>query len=145
MTDAKLLPEPPLLVLPSLAIAVGLNEAIVLQQIHFRTRGSSDDWWRAPVGDLRAEFPFWSENTIKRALGKLRDAGLVKVRQAGTDRTNHYQVQYGSVQRLNSSPIRAVPSAQSEPIPIGRSSKKNVNGRGGDSAREFSRFDKAMK
>ena len=27
--------EPPLQVLPSLAVAIGLNEAIVLQQVHY--------------------------------------------------------------------------------------------------------------
>ena len=30
-----LITEPPLLVLPSLAIAIGLNEAIFLQQLHY--------------------------------------------------------------------------------------------------------------
>ena len=45
--DTKLLPEPPLLVLPSLATRVGLNEAIVLQQVHFKSRHAADGWWRA--------------------------------------------------------------------------------------------------
>jgi len=145
--EAKLLlPESPLMVLRSLAIAVGLNEAILLQQIHYKTRTSGEDWWRATRTELRVEFPFWSETTIKRALGKLRNQGLVVVRQAGTDRTNQYRVQYGSLQRLNLSQIRAVPSGQSGPIPIRRSSKRKVNGEKAEGSRpDFSRFDKATR
>ena len=37
---AQLYNEPPLTVSPSLAAAVGLNEAIVLQQVHYWTQNS---------------------------------------------------------------------------------------------------------
>lgn len=143
--DAKLIPEPPLLVLPSLATSVGLNEAIALQQIHYRARESADGWWRASVPQLRAEFPFWSENTIKRTFAKLRREGLVAVRQGGTDRTNQYQVQYDPVHRLSSAPKRPDASAQSAPVSY-LSSKREGNGKRGDApARNSSRFDRGTR
>jgi hypothetical protein len=92
MVEAKLLQEAPLLVLPTLASAVGLNEAIVLQQLHFRTRVAEDGWWYASVAELRREFPFWSEATIKRVMVSVEREGLVKVRQVGTDRTKRYRI-----------------------------------------------------
>jgi hypothetical protein len=92
--EPKLLREPPLIVLPSLATEVGLTEAIVLQQIHFRGRITAKGWWRAGPLDLQREFPFLSPATIKRALTRLRRADLVKVRKAGGDRTNRYRIDY---------------------------------------------------
>lgn len=131
--DSKLLAEPPLLVLPSLAVAVGLNEAIVLQQLHFRGRATADGWWRARLNDLRREFPFWSEPTIKRALTRLRQDRLVEVRQDGTDRANRYRIDYlalrrkvgqiDPVERIGSSSIRSGAAGQADPIPIGSKRK----------------------
>jgi hypothetical protein len=154
--EAKLLPEAPLLVLPSLAVAVGLNEAIVLQQLHFRTRLVADGWWRARLSELRHEFPFWSEATIKRTVTSLRNAGLVKVRKEGTDRTNRYQIDYEAlgktvqlragqsapVEGRNSASNRSGASAQGALIPIDRK-KKGKEGEG--PARGFPRFDKAVR
>lgn len=148
--DAKLVPEPPLLVLPSLASAVGLNEAILLQQVHYRTR-DSDQWWPAGPAALRREFPFWSPKTIRKALAHLRQMGLLNVRQqGGTDRTKEYRVDYEAccrsalIDSATWAPNGDVRSAQSGPIPISR--KRNSKGRGREAAAtDFSRFDEVVK
>ena len=134
VTDAKLIAEPPLLVLPSLAVEVGLNEAIVLQQIHFETRHSELAWWPTEAAELRRKFPFWSSSTIKRTLASVQRAGLVKVRQEGMDRTKRYRVQIDTVHQLKLTPNRSNASAQSEPVPISLKQKRG-NGREGKSAR----------
>ena len=135
--EAKLLPEPALCVLPSLATAVGLNQAIVLQQVHYRCRVRAEGWWRAPLAELRDEFPFWSEATIKRVLASLGRDGFLESRQVGTDRTKHYRIEYAALgkrvrlQGVQGDPLEGVTSAsnrsdaaaQSDPIPIDR--KKN--------------------
>src|SRR5262245_42800307 len=61
-----LLDERPLLVLPSLAKAVGVEEAIALQQLHFHlvaTGGKEHDglrWYRSTREQWQNEdFPFW--------------------------------------------------------------------------------------
>lgn len=155
--ESKLLPEAPLLVLPSLATVVGLNEAIVLQQLHYRARIAPDGWWQAGVRELCREFPFWSEPTVKRTLRGLRRDGLVEVRQLGTDRTNRWRIDYAALKqrvhelrgqsdplhRVNLSTNRSAASGQSDPIPIDRG--RGTTKRGEAPARKFSRFDQAVQ
>lgn len=104
-----LIDEPPLQVLPSLAILIGLNEAIILQQIHY--------WLKTPnVGRIvdgrkwifnsvrqwkETNFPFWSEATIRRAITNLIKAGIIETRsdlnKKGFDKTLWYAINYESV------------------------------------------------
>ena len=84
---AKLLiDEPPLQLLPTLAALIGLNEAIVIQQLHYRLqllRESREDrkWVCDCYEDWRHQFPFWSASTIKRAFISLEKKGLITSRQ----------------------------------------------------------------
>lgn len=79
-----LIDERPLMVLPKLATAVGLNEALVLQQIHYWTKTfeAADDrkhfrqgkWWVwNSVSGWESNFPFWSRSTVRRTLRSLRE------------------------------------------------------------------------
>lgn len=103
-----LIDDRPVMVLPKLAIAIGLNEAIVLQQIHYwlETYKAADSrdhykdgrWW---VFNSKEEwvsnFPWWSETTIWRALISLRKSGIVvtgSYNKAGYDRTLWYSINY---------------------------------------------------
>lgn len=77
-----LLDEPPLVILPKLAVKIGLNEAIVIQQIHYwasSQRHLIDDlaWTYNSIAEWRKQFPFWSEKTIRRTIDSLVDQGLV--------------------------------------------------------------------
>src|SRR6185503_17281553 len=84
---AKLLiDEPTLQLLPTLAALIGLNEAIVIQQLHYRLqllRESREDgkWVRDCYEDWRRQFPFWSASTIKRVFTSLEKKGLIMSRQ----------------------------------------------------------------
>ncbi len=150
--DAKLISEAPLLVLPSLATAVGLNEAIVLQQLHWRSRIGQDGWWRANGLELRDEFPWWSEPTIRRTIASLRGAGLVEVQQAGTDRTNQYRIEYEAlrkrvgqidlVHQISSSSNRSDARRQIGVVSI---DKKRKGKREDTHPRKFSRFEGVEK
>ncbi len=80
-----LIEEPPLQVLPSLALAVGLNEAIVLQQLHYLLREpkfgrqiAEHKWIFNTVEEWRCRyFPFWHQNTIKAIFSSLAKKGLI--------------------------------------------------------------------
>ncbi len=97
-----LIDEPPLQVLPSLAVKVGLGEAIVVQQIHYWLQRSKpmDDgfcWVYNSVKEWKRQFPFWSENTIFRNLQSLRDAGILIAEQKSAnsfDKTLYYRINY---------------------------------------------------
>ena len=81
--DMKLLiDEAPLLILPSLAKEVGLNAAVFLQQLHFRSNISKNirdghKWVYNTYSDWQEEFSFWSLNTIKRITYDLEQNEMV--------------------------------------------------------------------
>src|SRR5262245_49470104 len=74
--------EYPLVFSPTLAVLVGLEEAIVLQQIHFwldkkqelndqRTFREGRLWVYNSANQWRGQFPFWRVRTIQRILARL--------------------------------------------------------------------------
>ncbi|PEL97667.1 hypothetical protein CN604_18545 [Bacillus wiedmannii] len=97
-----LIHEPPLMVLPSLAKEIGLNEAIVLQQIHYwqqMSRHFHDDkrWIYNSFPKWNEQFPFWSERTLKRIFKSLEDRKLLFVgnyNKLAIDRTKWYSINY---------------------------------------------------
>jgi hypothetical protein len=116
-----LVDEPALQVLPTLAVKIGLNEAIVLQQIH---------WWlnNPNVGRLlngrkfvrnsiaewqQDNFPWWSEQVIKRTLANLESDGLIsstsKLNERKADRTLWYTIDYTAVEELDE-PVERISS-----------------------------------
>lgn len=105
-----LINEPPLQVLPSLAKAIGLNEAIVLQQIHYwlhHAKVKHDDkmWIYKTVEHWQEQdFGFWSEDTIKRAIKSLRTQGLLLVEKLSNNsfnRVNHYTINYDQLRLVD--------------------------------------------
>jgi hypothetical protein len=89
-----LIDEPALQVLPSLAVRIGLNEAIVLQQLHWALQRDTAEvrdgqrWLKAGLEFWCKQFPWWSEATIRRVFQNLRDAGLVESKR-GRDAAWH--------------------------------------------------------
>ncbi|HHB1576088.1 TPA: hypothetical protein ACN983_001109 [Vibrio parahaemolyticus] len=84
--------EKPLVVRPKLAAAIGLNEAIVLQQIRYRSNGTIEHygterlyegkyWFFKTMDDWLKEFPFFARNTVRRAIDNLKDLGLIDCRK----------------------------------------------------------------
>jgi len=104
-----LINEPPLMVLPSLAVAIGLNEAIALQQLHYwlqTTKHHHDGlpWVYNTAEQWQENFPFWSANTIRRTFGNLRERGIVIVgnyNKMAADRTLWYSIDYAEVEKLD--------------------------------------------
>lgn len=103
-----LIAEHPLQVLPSLAVAIGLNEALVLQQVHYwlsRSDRIVDGriWFYKSVADWQKEFPFWSEKTIRTAIKSLKDRGLLLVEHKAVnvrDRTLWYSIDYDALDAI---------------------------------------------
>lgn len=97
-----LISEPPLQVLPSLAVKVGLNEAIVLQQFHYWLQRSNNirdgyKWIYNSFPNWNKQFPFWGLNTLKRAVTSLENDGYLitaNYNKAGFDKTKWYRIDY---------------------------------------------------
>lgn len=120
-----LIDEPPLQVLPSLAVAVGLNEAIFLQQVHYwlHLKEKAHDpksfhegrWWVwNSYPDWKANtFPFWSVATIRRVIASLEKKGLLlagNFNALAIDQTKWYTIDYEALRKWEVSR----PSAQNE-------------------------------
>ncbi|WKT76974.1 hypothetical protein [Lysinibacillus fusiformis] len=97
-----LINEPPLQVLPTLAVAIGLNNAIVVQQVHYWLRISKNErdgqkWVYKTIDEWHEEFPFWSKRTLERVIESLED---IKILVSGNynklkmDRTKWYRINY---------------------------------------------------
>ncbi len=103
-----LIDDYPIQVLPKLAELIGLNEAIVLQQIHYWIRNSKHEydnkkWIYNSYPKWIEQFPFWSESTIKRAITSLEKQNLLHVgnyNKAGFDRTKWYSINYFELEIL---------------------------------------------
>lgn len=96
--------------LPSLAVLVGLNEAMFLQQLHYWTDGPSGKerdgyaWVYNTYEQWHEQFPFWSIPTIRRIVGALEKRGLVvstsTYNDHATDRTKWYAIDYDALDAL---------------------------------------------
>lgn len=105
-----LINEPPLQVLPSLAVAVGLNEAIMLQQVHYwinnpKLKAKEYDgkrWVYNSISQWQSDnFPFWSTNTIRRTVESLEKQGILlteKLSPNSLNRVKYYTIDYDALE-----------------------------------------------
>lgn len=104
----------PLVVDPDLAMLVGLNEAIVIQQVHYwieinkkAERNFHDDryWTYNTLKEWHQNyFPFWSFNTVRRTIRNLEEKGILLVGSFSknpADRTKWYTINYETLDELN--------------------------------------------
>ena len=104
-----LIDEYPLLIPPTLAKEIGLNEAIVLQQVHFwltKEKQYKDGkfWVYNTYEGWREQFPFWSVSTIRRAFNKLEEKGLIETANYNSmkiDQTKWYTINYEKLNEIN--------------------------------------------
>lgn len=102
MKNNLLIEEPPLQVLPSLANLIGLNEAIILQQVHYWLNNKNSGverngykWVYNSYKDWKNNFPFWSERTIQRAITNLENMGiLISTQNSSYNRKKYYRIDY---------------------------------------------------
>jgi hypothetical protein len=125
--SSLLIDEPPLQVLPTLAAAIGLNEAIFVQQLHWllmhsgkAVKGQEGRWIYNTIAEWREKYPFWSERTIKRIVKELKGKGILRVgrfNKMAIDQTRWYSLNY---EKLNTySPIVTEwPNGQGQDGPI---------------------------
>jgi len=115
------------MVMPKLAAAIGLNEAIVLQQIHYWVEKFKEvkdahhkqngQWWVWNTGsEWQENFPFWSERTVWRVIESLRkpheatetDKRVTRkaliitgnYNQKGYDKTLWYRIDYDELEQV---------------------------------------------
>lgn len=134
--------SPPIVVPKELAKIVGLDEAIVLQQVHFlcgkseagkRNFRDGEFWVYKSYPDWKEEFPWWGETKIKTTFRNLEKRGLLVsgvFNKKGMDRTKWYRINYDALDALRDHPsdgIRPMHEADST-RPIPNIKQRNNNG-----------------
>ena len=103
-----LIDDYPIQVLPKLAVEIGLNEAIILQQMHYWLNASNHKydgkkWIYNSYPEWQKQFPFWSLITIKRAIYSLEKQGLLHIgnyNKAKFDKTKWYSINYQTIESM---------------------------------------------
>ena len=107
-----LLDTRPLVVLPELACCIGLNEAIILQQVHYwlevnkaakRNFRDGHYWVYNSYREWQVQFPWWGERTVKRIFTALETMGLLVTGNYNAlklDRTKWYSINYEALELL---------------------------------------------
>ncbi|WP_363551015.1 DnaD domain protein [Caldifermentibacillus hisashii] len=103
-----LINENPILVLPTLAKKIGLNQALFIQQLHYWLADSKHtydgyQWVYNTYEDWHRQFPFWSTSTIRRIIGKFEREGLIvsgNYNRFKMDKTKWYRINYEYLESL---------------------------------------------
>jgi len=113
-----LINESPLQVQPSLAMAIGLNEAIFLQQLHYwmgasRHHHNGKKWVYNTYSDWLLQLKYLSLPTLKRTIKSLKDRGLLSVERFDklrSNQVNYYTINYDVLAIIESNIAQAIDS-----------------------------------
>lgn len=130
----KLIEERAILLFPSLATEIGLNNAIFLQQLHFwldiakelgyGVKHENEVWvYKSAEEWQEKDFPFWSVKTIRRIINNLNEQGLIVVAKLNQDKWNHtfyYRINYSHCQLRSGQVVHIEADTLSSPIETDR-------------------------
>ena len=113
-----LINESPLQVQPSLAMAIGLNEAIFLQQLHYwmgasRHHHDGKKWVYNTYSDWLLQLKYLSLPTLKRTIKSLKDRGLLSVERFDklrSNQVNYYAINYDVLAIIEANISQAIDS-----------------------------------
>lgn len=80
---SSLIPEKPLVISPSLAATIGLEEAVMLQGLHDAMNYLKAEvregykWYLFEKRELEQRFPFWPAGDVQRVAFSLKDKGVI--------------------------------------------------------------------
>ena len=104
----RLIKENPIMIQPSLVMKFGLNQAIIIQQVHYWLVTSPHikdgrRWIFNTYKDWQGQFPFWSERTIMRSFLALEEEGYLisaNYNRMKLDKTKWYTIDYDKLAEL---------------------------------------------
>lgn len=126
-----LINESPLQVQPSLAMAIGLNEAIFLQQLHYwmgasRHHHDGKKWVYNTYSDWLLQLKYLSLPTLKRTIKSLKDRGLLSVERfdkVRSNQVNYYAINYDVLAIIEANIAQAIDSI--DQLKMSQSSSSN--------------------
>ncbi len=131
-----LIDDIPLQVLPGLAKAIGLNEALFLQQLHYWLNRSEhvhsgQRWIYNTAAEWKEQLPFWSEKTIRRVVKSLKDLGLIETtdrfNKRNYDKTTWFTINYEAVEKIENQSGATGQNDQSVSKPTGQNDQMELD------------------
>lgn len=114
LTNKLLFSEQPLVIDVEFACLIGLNEAIVMQQIHYwlvHNKKENKNYYEECYWTYNSikkwqetNFKFWSVETVKRVFAKLEKMGLLvsgNYNSDPRDKTKWYTINYNKLHELS--------------------------------------------
>lgn len=128
---SSLIPERPLLISPTLAATIGLEEAVLLHVLselllrHPTERRQDRDFVCLDSADLQAALPFWTPEQIQRVQQSLQQLGLLLVERAPEDGRCWLAINQGSAPRVGGRerrgaaalPVQGRSNGRAQPLP----------------------------
>ncbi|WP_052211822.1 hypothetical protein [Anaerovibrio lipolyticus] len=107
-SNRLLIDEPPIVLQPSLAVLLGVNEALFIQQLHYWIQYSKNirngrKWVYNSYESWQEKLPVISVTTIKRIISSLKKKGILLsdcFNKNGFDRTSWYTLDYEKLDAL---------------------------------------------
>lgn len=134
-TSALLINEPPLQVLPQLAVKIGLNEAILVQQLHYLLRNTkfgkriAEHQWIFNTYEewVMTYFPFWSVRTMQRTFKSVAKLGLILSCQpeGRLSRRKYYRLDYAKLSEIAEGANLACSKVPTRHLPRAKTSCKD--------------------
>ena len=118
----SLIPEKPLLVSPSLAATLGLEEAVLLNVLgevvtHAQRYQPSNQWHDISMQQLIELLPFWGAADLQRIATSLKDKGVLQINSAPITESRQLSFSLEFVNRKTTQTTAPVPSsAQSKQL-----------------------------
>jgi hypothetical protein len=118
---SSLVPEKPLLVYPSLASTLGLEESIFLCALAERVEDMQPElsrdfaWYQLETKVLLRQFPFWNGRDLERISYNLREKGVMIISTTSIDSSEHFRFAFN--EKVQQQMASAQPSVTTAPSP----------------------------
>ncbi|MGL4341232.1 MAG: hypothetical protein ACRCSZ_02275 [Lactococcus lactis] len=106
-----LIEESPLIVLPTLVKAIGINSAMILQQIHYflnpeHNKNFHDGkyWVYKTLSDWQKKFDFLGRTTIRKCIKEMEDSNIIysaNLNKDKRDQTKWYSINYEEMEKIH--------------------------------------------
>ncbi len=130
---SALIPEKPLLVYPSLAATVGLEEALMLSALSDLIRNEAGHpnngflWYRLSLQVLTDTLPFWDSRDFHRVATNLREKGILLIASAGYEDGEFFKFAFNEKHQLSTKQPKVNSSAPNTTAPNTSASNTPTN------------------
>jgi len=121
---SSLIPERTIVISPSLAATIGLEEAVLLHTlsaiVNYQTQANADGRHRISAQRLQELCPFWSLEQLQRVCKALSDKGIVRIDSAPLTQSNELAFRFDKVrfdkERTDQQPSEKIAAKRPAPV-----------------------------